>query len=105
MQDKIFQSVFVYCTLLFSRKESVKENLLQLFFAIAWLAALGICEVIDIKILQMPQQKFACFSKNDHKSTQTRCKVCLNLESVLQQLTLALAESFLLTLNTFHTLL
>ena len=79
------------------------KQLWQLFFAMVRLAALRMCKDIGIEILPMPHRTFNCFSKNGHKSTQTRCKVCSNLTSVLQQLTFALLEYFLLTLNTFHT--
>ena len=59
---------------------------------------------VNFKILSIPQRTFTCFSKNGHKSTQARCKVCSNLTNVLQQLTVVLLLSFLLTLNNFHDL-
>ena len=93
-----------YCTLLFSRKENFK------FFEVALPAVLCngavdcMCEDISIEILRIPLWTFTCFLKNDHKNTQIRWKVCSNPTSVLQQLTFVLLVSFLLTLNTFHTL-
>ena len=62
-------------------------------------------EDISIKILPIPHWTFTCYLKNVYKSTQARCKVRSNLTSVLEQLTFVLLVSFLLTLNTFHTLL
>ena len=60
-----------------------------------WLAALGICEVIGTEILPKPYWAFTCFLLNSHKNTQTRCKVCSNLLSVLQQLTFVLVVIFI----------
>ena len=57
---------------------------------------------ISIEILPIPQRKFTYFSKNRHGNTQTRCKICSNLTSALEQLTFILLVSSLLTLNTFH---
>ena len=69
-----------------------------------WLTVLWILEVIGIETLPMSQLIFICFSKNGHKTTQTRCKVCSNLPNVLQELSFVWLLSFLLTLDTFHTL-
>ena len=70
----------------------------------ARLAALWIRDDISIEILPIPRWTFTCFSKNGHKSTQTRCKVCSNLTSALQQLTFVLLVCFI-NLEQFHTLL
>ena len=100
-------SISPYCTLLFSRKENFK------FLEVALWAVLCNGPVDYIMNLWGYQHwntanttlDIYLLFENDHKSTQTRCKVCSNLTSVLQQLTFVLLLSFLLTLNTFHTLL
>ena len=51
------------------------------------------CENITIEILPIPHWKFTYFSKSGHKST--RCKVCYNQASVLQQMTFALLVSLI----------
>ena len=100
-------SISPYCTLLFSRKENFK------FFEVALSAVLCNGAVGCIMNVWGYQHwntanttlDIYLLFENGHKSTQTRCKVCSNLTSVLQQLTFVLLVSFLLTLNTFHTLL
>ena len=100
-------SISPYCTLLFSRKENFK------FFEVALSAVLCNGAVGCIMNVWGYQHwntanttlDIYLLFENGHKSTQTRCKVCSNLTSVLQQLTFVLLLSFLLTLNTFHTLL
>ena len=94
-------------SLLFSRKENFK------LFEIALPAVLYNCAVGCIMNLWRYQHwntanttlDIYLLFENGHKSTQTRCKVCSNLTSVLQQLTFVLLVSFLLTLNIFQTLL
>ena len=66
-----------------------------MFFTMTWLAALWICEAISIEILPTPYQTFTCFLWNGHKNTQTRCNVCSNLPSVLQQLTFVFVVIFI----------
>ena len=103
----IIFSVSPYSTLLFSRKENFK------FFEVVLPAVLCNGQVGYIMNVWGYQHwntanttlDIYLLFENDHKSTQTRCKVCSNLTSVLQQLTFVLLVSFLLTLNTFHTLL
>ena len=98
-------SISPYCTLLLSRKENFKFVQVPLP-AILCNGAVGcICEDMSIKIMPIKLWIFTFFSKNGHKSTQIRSKVCSNLTCVLQQLTFVLLVSFLLTLNNFHTLL
>ena len=91
MQEYIFQAVFIapYC-FLEQRTSNFSKQPCQLFFAMARMAALWICEDISIGILSLPHWTFTCFLGNSHKSTQARCKVCSNLTSVLQQLTFVL---------------
>ena len=84
-------SISPYCIKLFSRKESFN------FFAALWM-----CEDISIEILPIPHWTF---SKTANKSTQTRCKVCLNLTKCTTTIDFSLIVSFLLTLNTSDTLL
>ena len=96
-------SISHYCTLLFSRKESFKFFEVALPAILCYGAVACMYEDISIEILPIPLWTFTCFSKNGHKSTKTRCKVCSNLTSVLQQLTFVLPVPFLLTLNIFHT--
>ena len=104
---RIIFSVSPYSTLLFSRKENFK------FFEVVLPAVLCNGQVGYIMNVWGYQHwntanttlDIYLLFENDHKSTQTRCKVCSNLTSVLQQLTFVLLLSFLLTLNTFHTLL
>ena len=54
------------------------------------LAALWLCEAIGIELIPILQRTFTCFSKNCHISTQTWCKVCSNLTSVLLGFRLAI---------------
>ena len=104
---RIIFSVSPYSTLLFSRKENFK------FFEVVLPAVLCNGQVGYIMNVWGYQHwntanttlDIYLLFENDHKSTQTRCKVCSYLTSVLQQLTFVLLVSFLLTLNTFHTLL
>ena len=104
---RIIFSVSPYSTLLFSRKENFK------FFEVVLPAVLCNGQVGYIMNVWGYQHwntanttlDIYLLFENDHKSTQTRCKVCSDLTSVLQQLTFVLLVSFLLTLNTFHTLL
>ena len=104
---RIIFSVSPYSTLLFSRKENFK------FFEVVLPAVLCNGQIGYIMNVWGYQHwntanttlDIYLLFENDHKSTQTRCKVCSNLTSVLQQLTFVLLLSFLLTLNTFHTLL
>ena len=104
---KIKFSISPYCTLLFSRKENFK------FFEVALSAVLCNGAVGCIMNVWGYQHwntanttlDIYLLFENGHKSTQTRCKVCSNLTSVLQQLTFVLLVSFLLTWNTFYTLL
>ena len=98
--------ISLHCTLLFSKKENFK-------FFIALSAALcngAVGYIMNVWRYQHWNTANTTLDiyllfENGHKSTQTRCKVCSNLTSVLQQLTFVLLLSFLLTLNTFHTLL
>ena len=101
-------SISPYCTLLISRKENFK------FFEVALPAVLCNGAVGCIMNVWGYQHwntanttlDIYLLFENGHKSTQTKCKVCSKLTSVLlQQLTFFLLVSFLLTLNTFHTLL
>ena len=104
---RIIFSVSPYSTLLFSRKENFK------FFEVVLPAVLCNGQVGYIMNVWGYQHwntanttlDIYLLFENDHKSTQTRCKVCSDLTSILQQLTFVLLVSFLLTLNTFHTLL
>ena len=104
---RIHLSISPYCTLLFSRKENFK------FFEVALSAVLCNGAVGCIMNVWGYQHwntanttlDIYLLFENGHKSTQTRCKVCSNLTSVLQQLIFVLLLSFLLTLNTFPTLL
>ena len=104
---RIIFSVSPYSTLLFSRKENFK------FFEVVLPAVLCNGQVGYIMNVWGYQHwntanttlDIYLLFENDHKSTQTRWKVCSDLTSVLQQLTFVLLVSFLLTLNTFHTLL
>ena len=96
---KIKFSVSPYCTRLFSRKENFKflEVALSAVLcngAVGWIYE-DINTTLDIYWLL----------KNGHKNTQTSCKVCSNLTKCTTQLTFVLLVSFLLTLNTFLTLL
>ena len=88
---RIIFSINPYCTMLFSRKENFN------FFAALWM-----CEDISFEILPIPH---CTFSKTANKSTQTRYKVCSNLTKCTTTIDIGLASVFLLTLNTFHTLL
>ena len=93
-------SISSYCTLLFSRKENFK------FLEVALSAVLCNCPVGYIMNMwgyqlwstaNTTQDIYSLF-ENGHKSAQRRCKVCTTT-------TLVLLVSFLLNLNTFHTLL
>ena len=94
-KDKFFNQS--YCTLLFSRKENLKffEVALSVVFAMRWLSALWMCEAIGFEILSIPQWAFTCFLQNGHKDIRTRCKVCSNLSSVLQQFTCVMLVTFI----------
>ena len=75
-------SISLYCTLLFSRKENFK------FLEVALLAVLCNGPVSYIMYVWGYQHwntanttlDIYLFFENDHKSTQTRCKVCSNLK-------------------------
>ena len=96
-----------YCTLLFSRKENIK------FFEVALSAVLCNGAVGYIKNVSGYQHwntpnatlDIYLLFENGHKSTQTRCKVCSNLTKCTTTIDFRLTSVFLLTLNTFHTLL
>ena len=100
-------SITPYCTLLFSRKENFKlfevalpDVLCNGTIGCIW----NVWGYQHWNTANITLDIYLLF-KNVHKSTQTKCKVCSNLTSVLQQLILVLLVSFLLALNTFHTLL
>ena len=65
-----------YCTLLFSRKENFKfwKLLYQLFFAMARLATLWMCDDISIEILPIPHWTFTHFSKTAIKALKQGLK-------------------------------
>ena len=101
-------SISPYCTLLFSRKENFK------FLEIALSAVLCIGLVGCIMNVWGYQHwntanttmDIYLLFENGHKGTQTRCKVCSNLTKWTTTIDFRLTiVSFLLTLNTFHTLL
>ena len=99
-------SISPYCTLLFSRKENK-------YFEVALSAVLCNGAVgctmnawdISIEIRPIPHWTFTCFSKTAIKTLKQGVKFVQTSQSVLQQSTFVLLVSFLLTLNTFHTLL
>ena len=106
--SRINFSISPYCTLLLSRKENFK------FFEVAFLVVLCfngafgfIINVWGYQHLNTANTTLDIYLlfKNCHQGSQARCKVCSNLKSVLQQLIFVLLVSFLLILNTFHTLL
>ena len=101
---RISFSISPYCTLLFSRKENFK------FLEVALSAVL--CNGAVGCIMNMwgyqhwiPRWAFTCFLKTVIKALRQRVKFVQTYQSVPQQLTFVLLVHFLLTLNTFHTLL
>ena len=101
---RISFSVSPYCTLLLSRKENFK------FMEVALSAVL--CNGVVGSIMNMwgyqhwvPHWAFTCFLKTVIKALKQRVKFVQTYQSVPQQLTFVLLVHFLLTLNTFHTLL
>ena len=97
-------SISPYCTLLFSRKENFK------FLEVALSAVLcngAVGCIMNVWGYQhwIPHWTFTCFSKTAIKALKQGVKFVQTSQSVLQQSTFVLLVSFLLTLNTFHTLL
>ena len=100
-------SISPYCTLLFSRKENFK------FFEVALSAVFCNDSVGCIMNVWGYQHWNAAnatldiylYFENGHKSTQTRCKVCLNLTKCATTIDFRLTSVFWLTFHTFHTLL
>ena len=93
-----------YCILLFSRKENFK------FLEVALSAVLcngAVGCIMNVWGYQhwIPHWTFTCFSKTAIKALKQGVKFVQTSQSVLQQSTFVLLVSFLLTLNTFHTLL
>ena len=100
-------SISSCCTLLFSRKENFKSLSVVLSTVICNDSVGCIMNVwryqhwntanttLDINLL----------FENLHKSHQTRCKICSNLTKCTTTIDFRLTSVFLLTLNTFHTLL
>ena len=100
-------SVGPYCTLLFSRKKTFK------LFEVALSAVLCNGTVGCIMNVWRYQHwntanttlDIYLLLENGHKSTHVRCKVCSNLTKCTTTIDCRLTSVFLLTLNTFHTLL
>ena len=98
--------ISLHCTLLFSKKENFK-------FFIALSAALCNGAVGYIMNVWRYQHwntanttlEINLLFENSHKSTQTWCRVCSNLTKCTTKIDFCLTSVFLLTLNTFHTLL
>ena len=70
-KEQILQPVLnIPCCFLEKRTLNFSKYLCQLFFAIARLIALWICDDISIEILSVQYWTFTCFSKNGHKSNE-----------------------------------
>ena len=104
--SRINFSISPYCTMLFSRKENFN------FFEVA-LSAVPCNGAVGCIMNAWEYQHWNTANttlnihlllENGHRSTQTRCKVCSNLIKCTITIEFLLV-SFLLTLNTFHTLL
>ena len=70
-------SITPYCTPFFSRKENFKffeVALSAVFFAMAQLVALSMCEDINIEILPIPLWTCTCFSKTAIKALKQGVK-------------------------------
>ena len=98
--------ISLHCTLLFSKKENFK-------FFIALSAALcngAVGYIMNVWRYQHWNTANTTLDinllfENSHKSTQTWCRVCSNLTKCTTKIDFCLTSVFLLTLNTFHTLL
>ena len=101
---RISFSISPYCTLLFSRKENFKF-LEEALSAVLCNEAVGCIVNVWRYEHWIPHWTFTCFLTTVIKALKQGVKFVQTKQSVLQQLTFVLLVTFLLTLNTFHTLL